>query len=135
MPPRSSARSDEDDASLLADTATGRRIKAFVEAVNSGRTDEVKQFVRVHYAPAALEGVSMKQRVGVYSTLFQQTQGIHLRHVQQTGADQILMLAQARKAGNWSSYQFDFDPAQDDKIVAVCIDPIHASEAARLMAA
>ncbi|MHC5114364.1 MAG: hypothetical protein ACYTGP_08050, partial [Planctomycetota bacterium] len=118
----------------MPDTPQGAHAHAFVHAVNSGVPDRIRDFIREHYTPSAVESVPMDQRLTVYRRLLEMTEGIEIRFARSAGAEGLRMLTQARGDGSWHAYQFQFAPEAPHGIISVAIDPITEGEAAAILA-
>jgi len=77
------------------------RLKAYLDAFNSGSPDKLREFFLAHYAESALKETSVEQRVGRYSTTKARLQSVQLKKIVAERSAETFALA---KAGNGQDF-------------------------------
>jgi len=77
------------------------RLKAYLEAFNSGSPDKLREFFLAHYAESALKETSVEQRIGRYAATKSRLQSIRLRKIAAERPAETFALA---KAGNGQDF-------------------------------
>ncbi len=71
------------------------RLKAYLDAFNSGSPDKLREFFQAHYAESALKETSVEQRVGRYAATKARLQSVQLRKIVAERPAETFALAQA----------------------------------------
>jgi D-alanyl-D-alanine carboxypeptidase len=77
------------------------RLKAYLDAFNSGSPDKLREFFLAHYAESALKETSVEQRLGRYAATKAQLQSVQLRKIAAERPAETFALA---KAGNGQDF-------------------------------
>ncbi|MHC5025686.1 MAG: hypothetical protein ACYTGR_02865, partial [Planctomycetota bacterium] len=114
-------------ARSILDSPIGRRVKAFVAAINRGDRGVYAEFINSNYASASVSRMGLDQRLAVFHTLHTRSQGITIRHVEMIGDSQLRMVVRTN-AGGWEEYVFAAH-GPEAGIESITVDPIEEDQA------
>ena len=84
-----------------ADTPATARLRAYLDAFNSGNPETLREFFMAHYAESALKETPVEQRVGRYPAAKARLQSIELKRIVAERPAETFVLA---KAGNGQDF-------------------------------
>jgi CubicO group peptidase (beta-lactamase class C family) len=77
------------------------RLKAYLDAFNSGSPDKLREFFLAHYAESALKETSVEQRLGRYAATKARLQSVQLQKIVAERSAETFALAQAGNGQNF----------------------------------
>jgi len=99
------------------------RLKAYLEAFNSGSPDKLRGFFLAHYAESALKETSVEQRVGRYAATKARLQSVQLKKIVVERSAETFALA---KAGNGQDFllRAHVEKELPNKLLYIFFEPV-----------
>ncbi len=111
MPAAQAAITDQvGEAVALPDTPAGRRMAAYLEALNTGSLEVMRTFMAEHFDMAALQRQPAEARALRSLIFYDNCLGLVPRRVLESREDAIGVLAQARLTGEWATLFMGLNP-------------------------
>lgn len=82
-------------------TPAGKRFAAWLEAFNSGRRENLRQFIAANFAPPPNAALPVDRLADRHYGLYGSTAGLELRKVEAASQDGVTMVVQAKRTGYW----------------------------------
>jgi D-alanyl-D-alanine carboxypeptidase len=108
-------------APALPDTISGKRVAAWLAAVNSGDDGRMRQYFTDNLAPEALAGRPMEERLGVIREMRAQLGTLDLRKVVQAGEGGVIVVVASRD--EFLQLTFELEPQPPHRLLRVRIEP------------
>ncbi len=103
---------------VIPEGPIGRHLLAFIDVIGSGKEQDIRGFIKEHYAKSAQKNVTIDQRLGVFARLHERTGGLEIRCVEQRGEHIVMLRAQTVRDNEWDTYHLQFEPKAPNGIVS-----------------
>ena len=121
----------EEPASAPPDTPAGRRVRALLQAFDTGSPESVRAFIAANFSAAALKEAPLDQRTQRLSGIAGQIGPLEFRRLLGAGDDRITFLARAKTSGDWLEVGIQLDPAPPHAIRGLRFEESEGPDAAR----
>jgi len=103
-----------------------RRAREFVEVVNSGDTNRMRQFVQEVFSKGFLEAIPPEEHVRILTMTYQQEGGFDIRRVSAPGPNAADVIVQGRRTKEWSRMNLRVEDTPPYRIAGIGIMPTTA---------
>ena len=87
----------DEAAPKLPDTPAGRQLKAWLSAFNSGDADTIRRFLSANLAKAAVQEMSVPERVDRELFVYRDTGGLSVTKIEKSTAQEIVVVAKMKR--------------------------------------
>ncbi|MGA9115726.1 MAG: serine hydrolase domain-containing protein [Bacteroidota bacterium] len=105
----------------LPDTPAGRHVTAYVSAFNAGET-EMREFLKNHWAPDALQSVSLEARLARYNDMRRNLGSLAFHRLLDDTGNALVTIMRSERAG-WLEVTFSFDDSPPRAVTRISIQP------------
>lgn len=88
-------------AAVPPDTPAGRRLTAWLAALNTGQRETLRQFVADGFAPPPNDPLPVDRITDRHSSIYKSTGGLDVRQITASSPDGVTAVVQARRTGYW----------------------------------
>lgn len=103
--------------------AAAQRLAAYLNALESGSPDLIRQFIEREYSPGFLSAGGPAHHLHRQELCYFTGRGFAIRSVQESSEHSLTVLAQERLTGHWRRVQLEVEPNPPHAICALQIQP------------
>lgn len=133
FPPNSTVGQDA-NGPKLPDTTLGKIVREWFALIQSGKEDEIKNFVEGNFSANAFRRQqSADQYVAFFRRLHEQSGGLDIVRVSPGGSDQpISVIAKSRRGQHYALVRAGLDPSEKGKLAGLGVEKIAPPSAPKL---
>jgi retinol-binding protein 3 len=114
---------------VVPDTPAGKKLSAWLSAINSGEAAAMKRFHAENASKRVLERNPADAMAQMDQQFYGDTGGLRLHSILRSSDNEIEALAQGKKNSEWIRIQIKVDPAPPNSIIGMGVEPGSAPSA------